>query len=177
MLLLYFTSDLHFYHENIIRHTNRNYYSVEEMNNDLIKKWNEKVKHCDEVYILGDFTMKGAKLATEILCQLKGKKHLIRGNHDGFVDSFDFDKSLFASIQYYAEIVYCNVEFVLFHYPILEWKGMLRGSISLHGHQHNNEYYNYKNLENKICRYDVGVDANHMTPVSAEYIISFFDMI
>ncbi len=175
--MLYFTSDLHFYHENIIKHTNRYYANAEKMNNDLIKKWNEKVNACDEVYILGDFTMKGAKLATEILCQLKGKKHLIRGNHDGFVDSCEFDKSLFTSIQYYAEIVYSNVEFVLFHYPILEWKGMFKGSISLHGHQHNNEYYNYNNLENKIRRYDVGVDANYMTPVSAEYIISFFHTI
>ena len=60
--MLYFTSDLHFYHENIIKHTNRHYANAEKMNNDLIKKWNEKVNAYDEVYILGDFTMKGAKL-------------------------------------------------------------------------------------------------------------------
>ena len=175
--MVYFTADLHFYHENIIRHTNRNYSNAKEMNNDLIKKWNEKVKYSDEVYILGDFTMKGAELASEILYQLKGKKHLIRGNHDNFVDSAEFDKSLFASIQYYAEIVYSNVELILFHYPILEWKGMLKGSIALHGHQHNGQYYNYRNLQNKILRYDVGVGANNMSPVSAEEIINFFSMI
>ena len=177
MLLLYFTSDLHFYHENIIKHTNRHYFNVEKMNNDLIKKWNEKINFHDEVYILGDFTMKGAKLATDILCQLKGKKHLIRGNHDDFVDSSEFNKSLFCSIQYYAEVIYSNIQFVLFHYPILEWNGMAKGSISLHGHQHNHEYYNYKNLERRIRRFDVGVDANNMMPVSAEYIISFFSTI
>ena len=54
---------------------------------------------------------------------------------------------------------------------------MFKGSISLHGHQHNHEYYNYKNLECGIRRFDVGVDANNMMPVSAEYIISFFNSI
>lgn len=172
--MVYFTSDLHFYHENIIRRINRPYQNVEKMNQDLVKKWNEKISPSDEVYILGDFTMKGSQLATEILYQLKGKKHLVRGNHDGFVDSQKFDKTLFCSIQDYAEIVCNNVQFVLFHYPLLDWNGMFRGSIALHGHQHNHEDYNYHNLQSKIRRYDVGVDANHMAPVSAEQIISFF---
>ena len=39
--MLYFTADLHFYHENIIRHANRPYYNIEKMNDDLIKRWNK----------------------------------------------------------------------------------------------------------------------------------------
>ena len=174
MRLIYFTSDLHFYHDNIIKNVNRPFQNADKMNHALIKKWNQKISFQDEVYILGDFTMKGPDLATNILYQLKGKKHLIRGNHDNFVDNSEFDKSLFASIRDYAEIVCCNTHFILCHYPFVEWNGSHKGSIELHGHQHNHEDYNYLNKKNGIYRYDVGVDANNMETVSAEEIIAFF---
>ena len=90
--MIYFTSDLHFYHDNVIKFANRPYKNSEQMNQALIKNWNDKVGANDEIYILGDFTMKGAELATEILSQLKGKKHLIKGNHDRFVQSPAFEK-------------------------------------------------------------------------------------
>lgn len=171
----FFTADLHFYHEKIIRHTQRPFRNAEEMNRVLIKKWNERVAFGDEVYVLGDFTMKGAEYASNMLYALNGKKHLIRGNHDQFVDSPQFERSLFVSIQDYLEIVYCNTPLVLFHYPIVEWNGAGRGAIMLHGHQHNHGEYNVKNLHESILRYDVGVDANNMEPVSAEEILEFFN--
>lgn len=172
--MIYFTSDLHFYHENIIRHANRPFRGVEEMNRALIANWNQRVDFQDEVYILGDFTMKGPSLAMEVLSELKGTKRLIRGNHDRFVDNTAFDRYMFASIQDYAEIRYCNTKFILFHYPIAEWNGFFRGTICLHGHQHNHEDYNEQNRMKGILRYDVGVDANRMRPVSAEEIAAFF---
>ena len=147
------------------------------MNKALIKNWNDKIKPTDEVYILGDFTMKGHALAQEILYQLKGKKHLIKGNHDGFINSPHFENCLFESISDYKEINYMNTQFILFHYPILEWNSFFRGSIHLHGHQHNHADYNLQNLQNGIRRYDVGVDANNMSPVSADEIIAFFNSI
>lgn len=174
--MIYFTADLHFYHDKIIQHTNRPFRTVEAMNKTLIKKWNDRVTGHDEVYILGDFTMKGPDLAAAVLRELRGTKHLIRGNHDSFVDNPHFDKSLFASVRDYAEIICSNTRFILFHYPIVEWNGFHKESISLHGHQHNHDYYNYQNLEQGIRRYDVGVDANYMAPVSAEDIITFFQL-
>lgn len=57
--MVYFTADLHFYHDKIIRHTQRPFHNAEEMNKALIKKRNNKISCDDEVYILGDFTMKG----------------------------------------------------------------------------------------------------------------------
>lgn len=174
--MIYFTSDLHFYHEHIIKNVHRPFPNVDKMNSTLIKNWNKKITFDDEVYILGDFTMKGPDLATNILYQLKGKKHFIRGNHDNFVDNPNFDQSIFASIQDYAEIEYANTRFILCHYPFLEWNGSHKGSINLHGHQHNHDVYNYQNLKDGIRRYDVGVDANHMEPVSGEDIIAFFSM-
>lgn len=172
--MIYFTSDLHFYHDNIIKHANRPFRNAEEMNAKIIKKWNSKISFNDEVYILGDFTMKGPDLAEKILLQLKGKKHLIRGNHDRFVDNSSFNLSLFESVKDYCEITWDNTKFVLFHYPISEWNGFYHDSIHLHGHQHNHENYNFINLEKGIRKFDVGIDANYMAPVSAEDIINFF---
>lgn len=172
--MVYFTADLHFYHKNIITATNRPFSNEDEMNRVLIQNWNDKVSFDDDVYILGDFTMKGPALAASVLYGLKGKKHLIRGNHDGFVNKASFDQTLFASVQDYLEIECFNTWFILSHYPMVEWNGYYKGSIMLHGHQHNHEEYNIDNRKNGLRRYDVGVDANHMTPVSAEEVIAFF---
>lgn len=174
--MIYFTSDLHFFHDNIINHTKRPFHNSEEMNEKLIKNWNLKISFNDEVYILGDITMKGPHLASEILSKLNGKKYLIRGNHDHFVDSPEFNFPFFVWIKDYAEISYINTKFILFHYPISEWNGFYKGSIHLHGHQHNREDYNFNNLKSGIYRFDVGVDANYMMPVSAEDIIEFFQL-
>lgn len=50
------------------------------------------------------------------------------------------------------------MKFILFHYPIEEWNGYFRGSIDLHGHQHNHREYNLENLKKGVRRYDMGVD-------------------
>ena len=55
--MIYFTSDLHFWHKNAIIYTNRPFETVEEMNEKLIEYWNKTVHANDEVYILGDVTM------------------------------------------------------------------------------------------------------------------------
>lgn len=172
--MIYFTSDLHFYHKNVIKHVNRPFHSVEEMNEKLIKNWNNRIKSEDEVYILGDFTMKGTEYATDILRKLKGKKYLIKGNHDNFVNQETFDNSLFEWVKDYFELQYNNQSFIMFHYPIEEWNHFFRGAIHLHGHQHNSPEYNILNEEKGLKKYDVGVDANYMKPVSIEEIIEFF---
>lgn len=119
--MIFFTSDLHFYHEKIIKHVNRPFYNQEEMNETLIKRWNQKIGNEDEVYILGDITMKGASYATEALKALKGKKYLVRGNHDKFVEKEEFDQNLLEWVKDYYELKWQNQRFILFHYPIEEW--------------------------------------------------------
>lgn len=172
--MIYFTADLHFYHDNIIKHANRPFRDYREMNDVLVRNWNHLVKSQDKVYILGDVTMKGPAFATEILSGLKGRKYLIRGNHDSFVDNREFDSSVFEWVKDYYELAYQKQKFILFHYPIAEWNGYFRDAIQLHGHQHNHADYNFNNLEKGIRRFDVGVDANYMKPVSVEEIIAFF---
>ena len=68
--MIYFTSDLHFWHKNAIIYTNRPFETVEEMNEKLIEYWNKTVHANDEVYILGDVTMVRPGRATEIISRL-----------------------------------------------------------------------------------------------------------
>jgi calcineurin-like phosphoesterase family protein len=78
----FFTSDLHFGHKNVIEFCNRPFKDVEEMDAELIRRWNVVVKENDEIFILGDMFFCGKIRAKEILNQLNGKKNLIMGNHD-----------------------------------------------------------------------------------------------
>ncbi len=59
--MIYFTSDTHFGHKNIIKHTGRPFYSIQEMDDILVRNWNRKVGVYDDIYILGDVSMKGAE--------------------------------------------------------------------------------------------------------------------
>jgi len=76
---IYFTSDLHLGHENIIDLSNRMFFSIERMDDTIIKNWNSIVRDEDVVYILGDFCF---KRFSHYWKQLKGNKVLIKGNHD-----------------------------------------------------------------------------------------------
>jgi calcineurin-like phosphoesterase family protein len=174
--MIYFTSDLHFYHEKIIHHCNRPFRDAQEMNEIIIKNWNNTVSPDDEVYILGDVTMKGPEQAFAVLSRLSGKKYLLRGNHDSFVENSEWQQYawLFQWVKDYAELTWENRQFVLFHYPLAEWNGFYKGAIHLHGHQHNKPVYNHQQLQAGLLRYDVGVDANGFKPVSAEEMIKFF---
>jgi len=172
--MIYLTADLHFGHENIIRHVGRPFSSVEEMDQTLIRNWNDRVGEEDEVYILGDVTMKGAAWAEDVLGQLRGRKYLVRGNHDRFAGQQGFNQTLFQWIKDYHEMAYAGQRFILFHYPILEWNHYFRKAYHLHGHQHNGADYNAANRASGLLRYDVGVDANDFAPVSIEQIMAFF---
>ena len=86
MSKIFYTSDLHFGHSNIIKYENRPWNDVDEMKEELIARWNAKVNQNDTVYVLGDFAWKGSKASIDdinnIVKSLNGKKHLIIGNHD-----------------------------------------------------------------------------------------------
>ena len=80
-MTLFITSDTHFLHKNIIRFCDRPFDDVEEMTEELIKRWNEVVGTADTVLHLGDFGFQYNKLKP-IVDRLNGSKILVRGNHD-----------------------------------------------------------------------------------------------
>lgn len=100
--MIFFTSDLHLGHENCIRLCNRPFSSIEEMDETLIENWNHKVTGKDTVYILGDLIYRSQKPPEEYLRRLRGKKHLILGNHDrGWIRSCQTER-FFESVNIIA---------------------------------------------------------------------------
>jgi len=79
---IFFTSDMHFGHAKIIEYSNRPFKNVNHMNQELIKRWNNRVNPQDVVYHIGDFSMKGVKNAIYWESKLNGKIVHIQGNHD-----------------------------------------------------------------------------------------------
>ena len=89
--MIYFISDTHFGHANIVKMCERPYPDVEAMNEALITAWNERVHGDDTVYIIGDMFFRCSD-PEFILKRLKGKKWLIVGNHDGsWMDKVDLN--------------------------------------------------------------------------------------
>lgn len=163
---LWFVSDSHFSHNNILKFCKRPYDNVDDMNVDMVKKWNKKVQPDDTVYHLGDFSFKDGD---KFFHQLNGHKHLIIGNHDG-----DKVRNLpWESQEIYSELEIKNpaeagrkYTFVLFHYPIQEWNSFYKDAIHLHGHVHGK-----KMLPELKKRVDVAVDCFNFAPVSFEQIL------
>ena len=167
--MIYFTADTHFCHSNIINLSNRPFRDLEEMHKTLIHNWNFCVTDKDDIYILGDFMYKGSGLeANNILRRLKGRKYLIRGNHEKYIESQDFDASLFEWVKDYYVLRHEKADIVMFHYPILEWEGYFRGAIHLYGHVHNSLHEHELLAKERIFNnraMNVGVDVNDYFPV------------
>lgn len=175
--MLFFTSDVHLNHNNILHLANRPFDDIDQMNRRLVSNINSLVGPHDILYFLGDMAFGKDKPETIrwFLDKLNCKDvHLIFGNHDSHDEAFM--KSLgFRSAKDYEMFKENKKKFVLSHYPMLDWDGAFHGSYMLHGHIHSNgDTYNKENLENGIKRYDVGVDANNYYPVSLNDIVDFF---
>lgn len=170
--MIYFTGDEHFGHNNIIRFCSRPFVSAEEMDETIIKNWNERVSGSDTVYILGDMFFRSTN-AEEILKRLKGRKRLIVGNHDGsWMTKFDYAK-YFLSVDKFLETTDGQHTFTLCHYPMLSWKHAMR-SYMIHGHIHNDTRADFWPLiaarDNVL---NAGVDINGFRPVTlAELVIN-----
>ena len=78
----YFISDLHFGHKNCLAFDNRPFINIEERDKTIVDNWNSVVGIDDDVYVLGDISWHNATKTIEIFKQLKGRIHLIQGNHD-----------------------------------------------------------------------------------------------
>lgn len=134
MRKIFYISDLHFSHKNILKYDCRPWFNTEEMNKELINNWNSVVTKDDIVYILGDMFWCGLEESLAILDQLNGEKVLVKGNHDKCNDNRF--RARFMQIVDYIEIKDNNRDVVLCHYPIPCFKNHFYGWYHLYGHVH-----------------------------------------
>lgn len=151
MAKIFFTSDWHFSHQNIVKFCptfRPNAHNVAELDEFLIARWNETVSPEDVVYNLGDLSFShDFKQIERVLFRLNGTHHLIYGNHDGQIEQHitrllnqtkHDGLPMLSSAQDYLQLRLpeINNTLILFHYPILEWDGCHKGWYHLHGHIH-----------------------------------------
>lgn len=187
--MIYFSSDTHFDHKNIITYCPmRPWKTVEEMNEGLIANWNAVVKPEDIVYFLGDFSLSFTAVE-KYTKRLNGTKHLYAGNHDkcwgkrGTLKRVeDYLSAGWASVQLHG-FIELNIknqrqEVLLGHLPYapntddtsegyepryLEDRQKDTGKWILHGHVH-------QHFKIKRKQINVGVDVWDMKPVSIDQI-------
>lgn len=161
-MTVFFTSDTHFAHARIVELCKRPFSSVEEMDHEMIKRWNQKVQPSDTVFHLGDFSLKSGEEAQKYLSRLNGTLHLIHGNHDrNSVRAL----SGWVSVSGLRELHHEGRYITLCHYSMRVWNGSHRGSLMLYGHSHGTLPGNTQSL-------DVGVDAWDFQPVTLEEILA-----
>ena len=136
MPAVFLVSDTHFGHAGVCRFTRndgvtklRPWDSAEEMDEEMIRRWNERVGPKDKVYHLGDVVIN--RKALPILNRLNGDKVLIRGNHDIFKDE-DYTP-YFRSLRGY----HVMNGMILSHIPVHP-ESLGRFGVNIHGHTHAN---------------------------------------
>ena len=152
----FFIADTHFNHERIIPICNRPFKSVEEMNNSLIERWNDTVRDCDMVWILGDFfyfrkcpegiepwseedlriKSEDSEMCADILSRLNGIRYLIMGNHD-IRDDDQYREIGFYFVSPYPILL--NNFYLLSHEPLQ--LSETTPYFNVYGHVHNDNKY------------------------------------
>jgi len=134
MPAVFLTSDTHFGHAGVCHFTRndgvtklRPWTDPDEMDEEMVKRWNETVRPNDKVYHLGDVVINRKALKT--LARLNGDKVLIRGNHDIFRD--DEYREYFRELRAY----HVMNGMILSHIPIHE-ESLGRFGVNIHGHLH-----------------------------------------
>jgi len=171
---IYFTSDMHFGHEAILKYCNRPFANVEEMNQKLIENWNKKVPEDGIVFNLGDFAWGGYPFWKSMREQLNGKIILIKGNHDEKNLTQTGAQELFEFVTYQMKIQIEGRKIYLNHYPFLCYAGTYRDANGLEyqafGHVHSGPGAKGMDIERLSMlfptQYDVGVDNNNYEPIS-----------
>ena len=169
MKKIFFTSDHHFGHKNIIKFCNRPFESVEEMDETMIKRWNEKISPDDDVYHLGDVALCSPNKLKKIIDRLHGKIHLIKGNHEKSAlackDHFEWIKDYYELTVEDDEFPEGKQKIILLHYGMRVWNKSHWGTYHLYGHSHGT-----LPDDPKMRAIDVGVDCHDFYPVSYEEV-------
>jgi len=182
---IFFISDLHVGHANVIKFDGRPFLNTNEMHIELIKRWNSVVGSDSIVYFLGDLSFSKSDLTKWFVSQLNGKIYAIAGNHDKPQDLRRLDR--FEEVHDYGTEIGVYDEdslqsrgsqgyqkIIMAHYPILSWNKAHYGSWHLHGHCHGGlvktmpEYYKRKVM-------DLGCNMIDYTPISYSQVKTVMD--
>ena len=187
--MIYFTSDTHYGHKNIVSGISkwedksgcRNFKTLEEHNNTIVDSINSVVGQEDTLYHLGDWSFGGVenvfRFRERIICQ---NVHVILGNHDeNLYKNRDNCHEVFESVNSYLELNIGDDHIVLSHWPMKIWNRYHKGSWHLHGHTHGNlkpdEWWIQKQSKNRRRTMDVGVDTNGFIPYSYDDLKRILD--
>ena len=183
---IWFTSDLHFGHKNIIRFCNRPWENTTQMQKGLIDNWNNTVGDNDIIFVLGDtFWFNDSHRIRKVLSQLKGKDiYLIPGNHDDFDAYHRVDDP---RIHLCKDVVCCWFteenkpiqEIWLSHYPMMTWPHRERGVLQFFGHIHSQPDVTEgvdQDLPLHWNQADVGCDFWKWTPIDLETMVAYCKM-
>lgn len=140
---VFFTSDLHLDHGNIIDYQGRPFKNKDHMNHSIIDKWNEVVSPHDTVYILGDVALASEGKTYHLIHKLNGNLYLVRGNHDKSVLKKQYNRDRFEQIDGALSIKLKDPNVLpkgqliyLHHYSCRVWEKSHEGSWHLYGHSH-----------------------------------------
>lgn len=171
--MIWLTSDLHLFHDQEFIYKPRGFDTVEQMNEAIEAHWNEMIGDDDEVYILGDLMVggkgQGNAEGMKIVRRLKGKKHIVIGNHDtnSRIALYRAEPSIM-DVQYATRFRYRGYSFYLSHYPSittnLQHETLKQGVINLFGHTHSKERF----FNGLPFMYNVSLDAHDIRPVSID---------
>lgn len=177
MSTTFFIGDTHLSHKNILIYepVARPFATVEEMNEEIVRRWNSVVGKFDKVYHLGDFCM-GGKQNIAIAGRLNGQKRLIMGNHDAYPaeEYLKYFKSIHG-------VLFWN-DCILTHVPAHPANLEHRSKYNIHGHLHGKRVLLPGNLRVKGVgfsdNYDdkryinVSCEQNNLTPINADQLFA-----
>ena len=176
--MIFFTSDEHFGHANVIKFCNRPFADLEEMREGLIERHNSVVGTGDLVYHLGDMFWRSCSPieALTIMKCLNGQHFYIRGNHEELIDKVGPLRDRFVWVKERAKIhpapLGKHPGIVLDHYAGRVWNGSHNGSWQLYGHSHgelSKSSYGMASGDG-LLSFDVGVDCWDYYPVSLDQV-------
>ena len=176
----FYIADTHFGHQNCIKFDERPFKSVDEMDSEIIKRWNEVVTEEDHVYILGDFMFKSKYDISSYTKQLNGHLHLIWGNHDRKNEHYQSCFETTDECRIIEDTVYGQKrQVILSHYWIPFAPYQRYGAFMLHGHTHiSKEHILDEEMKQNIrdngirCEsYNVGCMFQNYYPQTLEQII------
>ena len=178
---LWFMSDLHYNHENVIKFNRRPFENVKEMNWHIEQELITKVGPGDILFDMGDLFWKTDETTMKNVISLASPKewYKILGNHDNYnVYRKSYIGTLFTLLSDILEINVDhegrNYKLTLCHYPMISWNGKARGTLMIHGHCHGN--IDNINTESTDLRVDVGFDGL-LAKKTGSFLISFEDIL